>query len=78
MEAGLMEIVLLVNRSWIDDAYFSLYKSIHPGEKSGRKCPGGNARIPNYTCPQDFVMIYSCFAFRSGTRSKERHNERAT
>jgi len=46
MEAGLMEIVLSVNRSWIDDAYFSLYRYIHPGGKVRGECPGGNVRIP--------------------------------
>jgi len=47
MEAGLMEIVQSLNRSWIDDAYFSLYRStcIHPGGKfwgelSGREMSG--------------------------------------
>jgi len=30
-EAGLMEIVRSVNRSWIYDSYFSLYRPIHPG-----------------------------------------------
>ena len=38
-----MEIVMSVNRSWIDDAYFNLYRPIHPGENSGGnvrgKCP---------------------------------------
>ena len=41
-EAGLMEIVRSVNRSWIYDSYFSLYRPIHPGGK----CPGGIVRIP--------------------------------
>jgi len=44
MEAGLMEIVRSVNRSWAYDSYFSLYRPIHPGEMSGGKCPGGNVR----------------------------------
>ena len=35
MEAGLMEIVRYVNRCWIYDSYFSLYRPIYPG-----KCPG--------------------------------------
>src|SRR6218665_1139965 len=39
MEAGLMEIVRSLNRSRIYDTYFSLYRAIHPGEKSG-ECPG--------------------------------------
>src|SRR6218665_498775 len=34
MEVGLMEIVQSVNRSWIYDSYFSLYRPIHPGEMS--------------------------------------------
>ena len=39
MEVGLMEIVRSVNRSWIYDTQFSLYRAFHPGEKSGGKCP---------------------------------------
>src|SRR6218665_2709871 len=31
MEVGLMEIVRSINRSWIYDSYFSLYRPIHPG-----------------------------------------------
>ena len=47
MEAGLLEIVRSLNRSWIDDdTYFSLYRAIHPGKSSGGKCPGGDVRIP--------------------------------
>src|SRR6218665_3926508 len=38
LEAGLMVIVRSLNRSWIYDTYLSLYRAIHPGEKSGRKC----------------------------------------
>ena len=30
MEVGLMEIVQSVNRNWIYDSYFSLYRPIHP------------------------------------------------
>jgi len=41
MEAGLMEIVWSLNRSWIYDTYFGLYRAIHPEEKSGGKCLGG-------------------------------------
>jgi len=36
-----MEIVRSLNRNWIDDAYFSLYRPIHPGEKSGGEMSGG-------------------------------------
>jgi len=40
MKAGLMEIVRSLNRSWIDDTYFSLYRPIHPeGKVRGGKCP---------------------------------------
>jgi len=39
MEVGLMDIVRSVNRSWIYDSYFSLYRPIHPGEMSGVNCP---------------------------------------
>jgi len=38
MEAGLMEIVQSLNRSWIDDIYFSLYRPIYPGEMFGGEC----------------------------------------
>ena len=31
---GLMETVQSLNRNWIDDTYFSLYRPIRPGEKS--------------------------------------------
>src|SRR6218665_545568 len=43
MEAGLMEIVRSLNRSWIYDTYFSLglHRAIHPGGKVR-----GNVRIP--------------------------------
>ena len=41
MEAGLLEIVLSVNRSCIGDAYFSLYIPIHPGRKVREECPMG-------------------------------------
>ena len=38
-----MEIVRSLNRSWNYDTYFSLYRPIHSGEKSGGnvrgKCP---------------------------------------
>jgi len=44
MEAGLMEIVRSVNRSWIDDNYFSLYRPILPGVNVREKMSGG-------TCP---------------------------
>jgi len=40
MEAGLMEIVRFLNRSWIYDTYFSWYRLIHRGEKSKGKFPG--------------------------------------
>ena len=34
-----MEIVLPVNRSWIYDSYFSLYRPIHPGGNVRGNCP---------------------------------------
>jgi len=37
-----MEILQSLHSSWIHDTYFSLYKPIHLGEKSG-----GNVQIPN-------------------------------
>jgi len=33
MEVGLTEIVRSVNRSWIHDTWFSLYRAFHPGGK---------------------------------------------
>jgi len=44
MEAGLMELVLSLNRSWIYDTDFSLYRPIYTGRMSGGemswwKCP---------------------------------------
>src|SRR6218665_3064571 len=39
MEAGLMQTVRSLNRSWIYDTYLSLYRAIHLGEKSRGKCP---------------------------------------
>ena len=44
MEVGLMEIVRSVNRSWIYDSHFSLYRPIHPG---GGKCPGELYEYPH-------------------------------
>ena len=40
MEVGLIEIVRSLDRNWIYDTYFSLYRAIHPvvkvrGEMSG-------------------------------------------
>jgi len=35
MEAGLMEIVQSLTRSWIYDTYFSFHRAIHPGGMSG-------------------------------------------
>jgi len=35
MEAGLMEIVRTLNRSWICDAYFILYRPVHLGKSPG-------------------------------------------
>src|SRR6218665_2935591 len=64
MEAGLMEIVRPLNRSWICDTYFTLYRAIHPGERSG-----GNVRIPliknsiyyayvGHTCERGYNIYY--------------------
>src|SRR6218665_511666 len=44
MEVGLMEIVRSVNRSWIYDTKFSLYRAFHPGGIVRGKCPGKNVR----------------------------------
>jgi|SRR6218665_2380557 len=34
-----MEIIRSLNRSWIDDTHFSLYRPIHPKGKVRGKCP---------------------------------------
>src|SRR6218665_2103107 len=51
MEAGLMEIhvVRSVNRRWIYDSYFSLYRPIHPGGNARGKCPGRDCPNTEYT-----------------------------
>src|SRR6218665_722814 len=50
MEAGWTEIVRSVNRSWIYDTYFSLYRAIHPvGKVRGEMSGAGNVRIPSIT-----------------------------
>jgi len=41
MEAGLMEIVRSLNRSWIYDTYFSYIELFIRGEKSGEEMSGG-------------------------------------
>jgi len=51
MEAGSMKIVRSLNRDWIYDTYFSLYRAIHPGEKSG-----GNVQIPLITLQIDLSV----------------------
>ena len=57
----MMEIVRSLNRSWIYDTYFSLYRlELFIREKCpGRKCPGGNVRIP-HTCRS----MMKCFFFK--------------
>ena len=50
MEAELMELVRPVNRRWIYDTYFSLYRAIHPGKSPG-ECPG--------ECPDTFLQLLS-------------------
>jgi len=58
-----MEIIRSLNRSWIYDTYLSLYEAIHPGEKSGGKCPGENvrgemSRYANYRrCRDELVLM---------------------
>jgi len=53
MEAVLMNIVRSVNRSWIYDSYFSLYRPIHLGELSW-----GNVRR---NCPNTILSrVYNC------------------
>jgi len=42
-----MEIVRSLNRSWIDDTCFSLYRPIHPGEKTGGNSPGEMSGYPS-------------------------------
>jgi len=40
-----MEVAQSVNRSWICESYFSLYRPIHPGEMSGGNCPNTDKKI---------------------------------
>ena len=47
MEVGLWEIVRSVNRSWIYDTYFSVYRAFHPGERSGEMSGGGMSGYHN-------------------------------
>jgi len=59
MEAGLMEIVLSVNRSWIDDAYFSIGLFIRGGSKSwgnvrGQMSGYGRECVAFCACPNSF------------------------
>jgi len=49
METGLMEIVQSLNRSWIDDNYFSLYKPIHHGGHVQGEMSGRNSQIPLFS-----------------------------
>jgi len=49
MEAGLMEIVRSLNRSWIYDTYFSLYRAIHPEKAQRKKCPEEMSGYPKPT-----------------------------
>jgi len=44
MEAGLMEIVWSLNRSWTSDSRFILRRSIHGGKSLG------NVQIPSSMC----------------------------
>ena len=58
MEAGLMEIVQPLNRSWIYDTYFSLCRAIHPGGKvRGKISGGGDVRIPYSTDDHRHMQI---------------------
>ena len=61
MTVGLMEIVRSVNRSWIYDTQFSLYRAFHPGGKSGGgKCPGELSEYHLYlflTCTYRILLI---------------------
>src|SRR6218665_4199975 len=45
-EVGLMETVRSVNRSWIYDSYFSLYRPIYPGGNVHGEMSGGFIQIP--------------------------------
>ena len=56
MEAGLTEIVRSVNRSWIYDGYFSLYRPIHPGGN----VRGGIVRIPVHHAKRGARNFESC------------------
>jgi len=54
MEAGVMKIVLSINRSWTRDSYFSVCRPIHRLEKSR-----GNVRIPMWCTAE--VLLGSWF-----------------
>ena len=57
---GWMEIVRSLNKSWIYDTYFSLYRAIHLGVKDREKCPGGNVRIPTITVERETPVGLIC------------------
>ena len=59
MEAGLMEIVRSLNRNWIFYTYFSLYRPIHPGGKSGRGEMSGYHKISaiNAVVPRKCAVV---------------------
>ena len=60
-----MEILLSVNRNWIYDSYFSLYRPIHPGEMSGREMSEGELSEYHLECrPHTWITgllkIFGC------------------
>src|SRR6218665_3174980 len=60
MEAGLMEIVRSLNRSWIYDTYFSLYRAIHPGEFGGGEMSGYLVKPMGFSlsCRYDICLVF--------------------
>ena len=59
MEVELMEKVLSVNRSWIYDTYFSLYRAFHPGAKSGGWEMSGYQRYTLMICDAAHDKVYN-------------------
>jgi len=66
MEAGLLEIVRSINRSWIYDTYSSLYRAIHPGGMSGYCIPypveGKGIRVLYSDPSQPLFHLNGCHA----------------
>src|SRR6218665_1549663 len=67
MEVGLMDIVRSVNKSWIYDTYFSLYRAFHPGGKvrgelSGYRLSHGRRLGPVFGWLKNHMTIQQNFS----------------